>query len=210
MLIHREALELAKNCAPDDDGVPFTITCVHITPEGAVTVTDGRHWLRMKASADVPNLFDDIAERGNGHLEEPVLIPGDVVTSFSAAMKKKKVKKGTPAPHVAVSQVGPDVTRTSSDGKTTRKFLIDGVAKELVFPNVDKTVLAHVPERTVRFGVDLLAIIVRTLKACKADTVQFGFPSSTEGPITIRATTETGPISGAGMPYADPEPAENA
>src|SRR4051812_2209490 len=48
VLIHREALELARNAAVDGDGIPFSITCVYVTEDGAVTVTDGHLWLRMK------------------------------------------------------------------------------------------------------------------------------------------------------------------
>lgn len=205
MLIHREALELAKNCAADIDGIPFAMSCVHFDTDGTVTVTDGTHWLRMKAAADEPNLFDELAEQGDAILLDAVLIPGDVVTSFNGAMKKKKAKKGMPVPHVVVATKEKSVTLRSSDGKTTRTFLIDGVAADLVFPNVDKTVLTHQPERTVILGVDLLSLIVRTLKACKAPSITLGFSSSPSAPITIRAFSETGPITGALMPMNDPE-----
>lgn len=205
MLIHREALELARNCAPNEDGVPFTYTCVHITPDGAVTVTDGHHWLRMKAAADEPNLFDEIAEDGKADLEEDVMVPGEIVEAFSAAMKKRKVKKGMPVPHVVVAKQDQHVTLCSSDGTTKRTFLIDSVGKDLVFPNVDKTVLAHVAERHIILSVDLLSVIVRTLRSCKADSIRLGLPASPAAPITINAFCETGPITGALMPMRDAE-----
>ncbi len=103
MLIHRESLELAKNAAPAEDGVPFTTPCVQVSEDGTVTVTDGLHWLRMKAAADEPNLFDEIAESGTDDLDGPVMIPAEVVQAFNAAMKKRKAKKGMPVPHVIAS-----------------------------------------------------------------------------------------------------------
>lgn len=201
MLIHREGLELARNCAENVDGVPFTHTCVNIAPDGTVTVTDGHHWLRMKATADEPNLFDEIASELAG--EEPehdVLIPGDIVQAFNGAMKKRKAKKGMPVPHVVVGQQGQHVTLCSSDGTTKRTFLIDAPAKELIFPDVDKTVLLHQPERHVILSVDLLSVIVRTLRACKADSLRLGLSASPTAAITISAFCATGPITGALMP----------
>ena len=145
MLIHRESLELAKNAAPAGDGVPFTTTCVCIGEDGTVTVTDGLHWMRMKAAADEPNLFDEIAVDGTQALDGPVMIPAEVVQAFNAAMKKRKAKKGMPVPHVIVAHQEDRVTLRSSDGKTTRTFLMEAVDPTLVYPNVDRTVAAHAP-----------------------------------------------------------------
>ena len=208
MLIHREALELAKNCAADGDGVPFTMTCVHLDPsDGSVTVTDGRHFLRMRAAADEPNLFDDMAAQQTEELETSVLIPGDVVQAFNAAMKKRKAKKGLPTPHVVVARADDRVTLKSSDGKTTRTFLIDGVDKELKCPDVNKVVAGHKAVRTVTLGIELLDAIVRVMKACKVEAVTLGLPELDTQPITVSAFTENGPIDGALMAMSGAAPA---
>jgi len=204
MLIHREALELARNAASHDtEGVPITISCVKIGPDGSVTVTDGHHWLRMKAAADEPNLFDELAERGTDALEHPVLVPADVIAAFNAAMKKRKVKKGQPVPHVVVAQHENRITLKSSDGKTMRTFELDAPDAELKFPDVDKTVQAHLPTHHVVLSVDLLALLVKTLRACKATTLKLGFPIDTDAPVTLSTFTLTGPIDGAIMPMRE-------
>lgn len=210
MLIHREALELSRNAAIAVDGTPFTITCVNITTDGAVVVTDGKHWLRMKAATEEPNLFDEIAEQGTDALDGPVMIPAEVVQAFNAAMKKRKPKKGQSVPHVVVAQEDNRVTLKSSDGKTTRSFLMEAVDKDLTFPDVDYTVAAHKPQRHVIFSVDLLSVVLRTLRACKADSVTFGFPEDSEAVVSLTAFTATGPIDGAVMPMRKNEASEAA
>lgn len=210
MLIHREALELAKNAAPVGDGVPFTITCVNITEDGAVTVTDGHHWLRMKAAADEPNLFDEIAEDGTDALDGPVMIPAEVVQAFNAAMKKKKAKKGMPIPHVIVAQQDDRVTLRSSDGKTTRTFLMEAVDVNLKYPDVEKTILSHAPTHHIILSVDLLSKMVRALKACKAPNLHLGLPADPTAPIHVSAFTETGSIDGALMPMRGPDSTQPA
>jgi len=202
MLIHREALELAKNAAKEVDGIPFSISCVNITPDGAVVVTDGLHWLRMKATADEPSLFDELAERDTVELAEDVLIPAEVALAFNAAMKKHKPKKGQQAPNVVVAQQDQRVTLRSSDGKTTRSFLMDAIHVERSFPDVDRTVLAHQPDRHIILSLDLLARLVRTLRACKAGSVTLGLPIDPTAPISLSCYTEAGPIDGAIMPMA--------
>jgi hypothetical protein len=209
MLIHREALELSRNAAAGDDGVPFAISCLHVSEDGAVTVTDGHHWLRMQAAVDEPSLFDELAEQGAGaESEGPVLVPADVMAAFSAAMKKRKAKKGQPVPHVVVTQKGNSVTLASSDGKTKRTFLLDAI--EVEYPNVDRTVLAHAPVREVLLGVDLLYLMLRTLKACGAVSIRFGIPQSKEAPIRVSTVTATGPIDGAIMPMKPGEQSEES
>lgn len=204
MLIHQEALELARNAAAGGDGVPFSITCVNITEDGAVTVTDGHHWLRMKAAADEPNLFDEIAEQDTENISGPVMVPADVVQAFNAAMKRRKVKKGTPVPHVVIAQQDNRVTLRSSDGKTTRTFLLEAVDAELKFPDVDRTVQGvNKPQRHVIVSVELLTAIVRTLRACKVSSVKLGLPESAEAPISLSAMSLTGPIDGALMPMRE-------
>lgn len=203
MLIHRESLELAKNAAPAGDGVPFTTSCVQVGEDGTVTVTDGSHWLRMKAAADEPNLFDEIAESGTDDLDGPVMIPAEVVQAFNAAMKKRKAKKGMPVPHVIVAQQDDRVTLRSSDGKTTRTFLMEAVDPNLVYPDVDRTVSVHRPTHHVTVSVDLLLKTVQTLKACGAEAVVLGLPRTPVAPIHISAWTPTGPIDGAVMPMSE-------
>jgi hypothetical protein len=210
VLIHREALELAKNAAAVGDGVPFTISCVNISEDGSVTITDGHHWLRMNAAADEPNLFDEIAEDGTEALDGPVMIPAEVVQAFNAAMKKKKTKKGMPVPHVIVAQQEDRVTLRSSDGKTTRTFLMEAVDANLKYPDVDRTVLAHAPTHHITLSVDLLSKIVRALKACKAPTLKLGLPTDPEAPIHLTAYTETGSINGAMMPMREHDPKPEA
>lgn len=187
------------------EGIPFSITCVNIGTDGSVTVTDGHHWLRMTAAAEEPNLFDDIAEQETEELDGPVMIPAEVVQAFNAAMKKRKAKKGMPVPHVVVAQQENRVTLRSSDGKTTRTFLMEAMDAELKFPNVDKTVLAHAPSRHIILNVDLLTLIVRVLKSCNAETVRLGLPDDNSAPIHLSAFTPTGPITGAVMPMREPE-----
>jgi len=204
MLMHREALELAKNASDVGDGVPFTTSCVNITPDGALVVTDGHHFLRMKAIVDEPSLFDGLAVQDTEELDGPVMIPADVAVSFNAAMKRRKVVKDAPVPHVVVAQADGQVTLRSSDGKTTRKFQLDAMDPNLVYPDVDKVVSGiHAPVRRVLLGVDLLAKVLRVLKSCKAESVAFGFPEDEHGPITINAFTKTGLIDGAIMPQRD-------
>lgn len=201
MLIHREALELARNASVDGDGVPFTITCVHITPDGAVTATDGHHFLRMNAVANEPNLFDEIAEKGTEPLEAPVLIPADVVKAFNAAMKKRKSKKGMPVPHVVVAQKKDRITLASSDGKTVRTFLMEAIDPNLTFPDVDR--VFRPVTRSVVLGVDLLSALLKTLKSCGATGVKLGFPEGEAEAISVSAHTETGLIDGAIMPMRE-------
>lgn len=202
MLIHREALELARNASDEGDGVPFAITCVNLGTDGSVTVTDGHHWLRMKAAADEPNLFDEIAEQDTTALDGPVLIPAEVVQAFNAAMKKKKVKEGMPVPHVVVAQQDDRVTLRSSDGKTTRTFLMDAIDVNLKFPDVDKTIKAQ-PVRYITLSVGLVALIMRALKACNATSVKLGLPEDPRGAIQMSTFTATGLIDGAFMPMID-------
>jgi hypothetical protein len=201
MLIHREALELAKNAAPSGDGIPFAITCVQVTTDGAVTVTDGSHWLRMKAAADEPNLFDELAEKDTETLAGPVLVPAEVMSAFRAAMKRRKSKKGEPVPHVVVAQQDNRVTLRSSDGKTMRTFLLEAVGADLKFPDIERTVRgAYKPVRHVVLSVDILRLVMRTLHACKVGWVTLGFPEHPSAPISLTAWSETGPIDGAIMP----------
>jgi hypothetical protein len=202
MLIHREALELANNAAQGEDA-PFMLTCVNVSEDGSVTVTDGHHWLRMKAAADEPSLFDEIAERDTEALTGPALVPADVMSAFNASMKKRKSKPGEAKPHVVVAQQENRVTLRSSDGKTTRTFLLEAVGADLKFPDVDRTVAAHVPVRRVVLGVDLLLLILRTLRACKVGTITLGLPAEDMAPISISAFSLTGPIEGAIMPCRD-------
>lgn len=202
MLIHREALELARNAAANEEGTPFSITCVYVSEDGAATVTDGHLWLRMKAAVDEPSLFDELAQPGAGaDSDGPVLVPADVMAAFNAAMKKRKKTKDGPVPHVVVSKVNSHITLSSSDGKTRRTFLIDDVG-DVKFPDVDKTVKRQ-PTRHVVLGVDLLISMLRTLKACGAPAVKLGLPDEENSPITLSATCESGPIDGAVMPMRE-------
>ncbi len=200
MLIYREALELARNAAVDADGIPFSMTCVYVTEDGALTVTDGHLWLRMKGAVDEPNLFDELADKGAGAKSDgPVLVPADVIQAFNAAMKKRKAKKGQPVPHVVVTKAGTSITLASSDGKTKRTFLLEA-SDITTFPDVDRTVLAHAPVRELVLGVDLLYSVLRTLKACGAVSLHLGLPESVEGPVRMSSVSLTGPIEGAIMP----------
>lgn len=201
MLIHREALELARNAAEPGDGVPFSISCLKVGEDGSVTVTDGRHWLRMAAAVTEPSLFDELAQDGAGaDSEGPVLVPADVMQAFSAAMKKRKQKKGQPVPHVVVTQKDSHVTLASSDGKTRRTFLLEAVDVE--YPNVDRTILSHEPVREIVLNLDLLYLLTRTLKACGAVSLRLGIPHDERAPIRVSTMTTTGPVDGAVMPMS--------
>ena len=202
MLIHREALELAKNAAVSDDGVAFATTCVNVDEDGRVMVTDVRHWLRMSAAVDEPNLFDELADKGAGVASDgPVLVPAEVMQAFNAAMKKKS-KAGMPVPHVVVSQRDGEITLASSDGKTKRAFRFDPV-EGVQYPSLDRTVIAHEPVKSVLLSVELLHKIVRALRNCGAESVRLGLPSSPIGPISLSAETLTGRIDGAFAPMRD-------
>lgn len=203
MLIHKEALELAKNAAAAGDGVPFAISCVKVDVDGAVTVTDGAHWLRMQAAADEPSLFDELAEEDTKSPAGPVLVPAEVMSAFRAAMKKRKSKKTDAVAHVVVAQQENRVTLRSSDGKTMRTFLLEAMGADLKFPDVDRIVLAYKPVRHVTLSVELLRVILRTLHACKVGYVKLGFPEDAMAPISLSAWSETGPITGQVMPSSD-------
>lgn len=205
MLIHREALELARNAGKVEDGVVYPVSCLHITPEGHVTVTDGHHFIRIKAAVDEPSLFDEIAAEETEALEEPVLIPAEVALAFGAAMKRRS-KKGEDVPHVVVAaQAGAEtITLRSSDGKTTRSFLIGGMDPTMQFPKVDRAVRgANAPVRHIVFDVDLVMRLLRVLKAVGATSVRFGLTEREDGPMSFSAFTEHGPVDGAVMPMKD-------
>ena len=80
---------------------------------------------------------------------------------------------------------------------------MEPVDPNLTYPNVEKTVLAHEPVKTVALSVDMLAGLLRTLKSCKATSITLGLPADPVGPIRLSAFTATGPIDGAMMPLRD-------
>src|SRR5688500_18042434 len=110
MLIHREALALANNATDESDG-RYCLQFVKIEKNGTVVVTDGHHFLRMKALVDEPSLLHAMLPAEQRENAEDALVPADVLTSFAAAIKKMDDKA-----HVVISTTKETITLASTDG----------------------------------------------------------------------------------------------
>jgi hypothetical protein len=200
MLIHREALELAALAADDTDDLGNkALACLKVEGNGHVTVTDGTVMLRLAAKMEQPGLFDEVLDVDERNAREIVLLPANAAAAFNAAMKKRKKKKGQPAPGVAVSQGDALIKLASSDGLTTQRFEIKPTAAEK-FPDPSKIFKDHVTTLEVILGVELMIDVLRTLKAIGAASVRLHLPAESVSPIKLTAMSEVGTIEGVVMP----------
>jgi len=193
MLIHREALALANNATDESDG-RYCLQFVKIEKNGTVVVTDGHHFLRMKALVDEPSLLDAMLPAEQRENAADALVPADVLTSFAAAIKKMDDKA-----HVVISTNKDTITLASTDGICERTFV--SKPPDLPFPDVNK-VAQKKPAVTVVLSVELLTKVLRTLKAAGATSVKFGIKDDVS-PIGLNAFTEAGLIDGAIMPMRE-------
>jgi hypothetical protein len=162
MVIHREALELARMAPTDDEGGHYALTCLLIEGDGHVVVCDGHQLIRVAGKVDEPSLFDSIIPAEERDHAEPILLPAEAAQSFNAALKKRKKKKGEPTPHIVVSQDGESVRLASADGKVTRRF--DVKPPELPFPNIAAVMRPHAEVKRVTLGVDLMLTVLALTK----------------------------------------------
>lgn len=203
MLIHREALELA-NLAPDQEAPGrFALSCIHIGKAGHVTVCDGHFWLRVSGKVMEPSLLDVMLDEDDREQESVVLLSAEAARSFNAALKKRKVKKGEPKPHVVIGQSGEEIRVSSGDGRVTRKFVVE--PPKAPFPDVDKLVNEkRVIVKSVTVGIDVLMSIARTIKAVGCSTFTLDLAEGESAPIMISAySLNVGHVEGMFMPCRD-------
>lgn len=195
MLIHREALALAKNANAESDG-RFCLNFVRVTKEGHVIACDGHHFLRIKAKVDEPSLLDAMLPQvQDAELEDTdALIPADVLTAFAAAIGKMDDKA-----HVVIATTDATITLASTDGICERTFV--SKAPDLPYPDVERVTQRH-PVVEVVLSVELLTKIVRTLKACGATSIRLGVKDA-DSAVGINAFCDSGPIDGSIMPMRD-------
>lgn len=197
MLIHRQALELHRMCADEDD-TKFALASMMIEPTGHVTVCDGTQYLRIAAKVEEPALFDTLVPEDEREQTETILLPAEAAESFNAALKKRKKKKGEVPPSVAISQDNGHIRLASSDGRTMRRFDIEPTTAP--YPAVELVLRGHVVTRDVLFGVDLLLDVLKTFKATGCSTIRLGFAEGQDAPVRVSAFSAIGPIEGAVMP----------
>lgn len=194
MLIHREALALAKNAVDESDG-RYCLNFIQITADGHVIACDGHHFLRMSARVDEPSLLDAmiLGEAEPDDMED-ALIPADVLDSFAAAIRKMDDRA-----HVVITVNSAQITLASTDGTCERTFV--SKPPDLPFPDVNK-VTQHEPVVSVVLNIELLTKIVRTLKACGVQSVKLGIKDD-KSAISINAICESGTIDGSIMPMRE-------
>lgn len=199
MLIHREALELARMAPTDDEGGNYALSCLLIEADGHVVVCDGHQLIRVAGQVDEPSLFDSLIPAEEREHSAPILLPAEAAQSFSAALKKRKKKKGEPTPHIVVSHDGDAVRLASADGKVTRRF--DVKPPELPFPNIAAVMKPHVSAKRVTLGVDLMLTILKALKGCGCPSVTLDFAEGEGSPVKMSAFSDPmGPVEGVVMP----------
>jgi hypothetical protein len=209
MLIHREALELAKLAHTEDEG--HALNCLRFEEDGHVVVSDGHQFLRVNGKVDEPSLFDALIPEGELQCAAEVLLPSEAAQSFNAALKKRKKKKGEPTPHIVLSQDDGGVVRVaSSDGKVTRRFDVKPV--ETPYPNIDAIRRQHISQRSVTLGVDLMIKILRAMKGAGCTSVTLDLAEGKHAPIRLKSFSDVmGPVEGAVMPMRlDDEKADAA
>jgi hypothetical protein len=197
MLIHREALELAKLANTEDES--HALNCLRFEPDGHVCVSDGHQYLRVNGKVDEPSLFDSLIPEDERTCDTEVLLPSEAAQSFNAALKKRKTKKGEPTPHIVLSHDGDVVRVASSDGKVTRRFDVNPI--ETPYPNIDAIRRQHVSTRTVTLGVDLMIKVLRAMKGAGCTSVTLDLAEGTYAPIRLSSFSGVmGPVEGAVMP----------
>lgn len=209
MLIHREALELARMAPTEDEGGRFALTCLLIEADGHVVVCDGHQLIRVAGQVDEPSLFDSLIPEEEREHAEPILLPAEAAQSFNAALKKRKKKKGEPTPHITVSHDGEAVRLASADGKVTRRFSVK--PPELPFPDIAPLMRPHATVKRVTLGVDLMLTVLKALKGCGCDSVTLSLAEGESAPVQFSAfSNPMGPVSGVVMPMRAAEKADEA
>lgn len=200
MLIHREALELAKLAADDNEDLGNkSLACLKVEGNGHVTVTDGHVLMRLAAKMEEPGLFDEVLDVDERNSRDVVLLPANAAAAFNAAMKKRKRKKGQASPGVAISQGDALIKLASSDGITTQRFEIKPLDTEQ-FPDPAKIFKSHVTTLEIVLGIDLLLDVLKTLKAVGASSVRLHLPAEPVSPVKVTAMSEVGTLEGVLMP----------
>lgn len=212
MLIHREALELAKMAAQDDDGGRFSLSCLMVEADGHVVVCDGVQLIRVAGKVDEPSLFDSLIPAEEREAEEPILLPAEAAMSFNAALKKRKKKKGEIPPHIVLSTEDTAIRLASSDGKVTRRFEVQ--PPELPYPSYD-VILEQSRKRAVAksstFDVDVLMQVLRTLKAAGCGALTLDFAHGDGAPVRVHGFSAVmGPVEGVVMPMRTGEVEEES
>jgi hypothetical protein len=209
MLIHREALELARMALTDDEGGTHALSCLLIEADGHVVVCDGHQLIRVNGKVDEPTLFDAIIDQKEREHAEPILLPAEAATSFNAALKKRKKKKGEPTPHIAVSGDPGQVRLASADGKVTRRF--DVAPPDLPFPNITSLMKPHVEIKRVTLNVDLMLTVLRALKGCGCPSVTLSFSEGQTAPVKLTSFSDPmGPVDALVMPIRDSKAQDEA
>ncbi len=145
----------------------------------------------MKALVDEPSLLDALLPEAQRENAVDALVPADTIASFAAAIKKVDSNA-----HVVIAADNGTITLATADGVTERTFVTK--PPDLPFPDITKVTRTK-SEKTLTVGVDLMIRLLRTLKACGAESVTLGI-NNDEQPITVAAFCDSGPIDGAIMP----------
>lgn len=199
MLIHREALGLARMTAADDEGGKFALSCLMIEADGHVVACDGVHLLRVHGHVDEPSLFDAIIPEDERKMAASLLLPREAAESFNAALKKRKRKKGEPAPHIVVSVGDSGIQLASADGKVTRRF--DVTPPELPFPDYQHLMRPRTSVKAVTINVDVMLTVLRALKGAGCGSVTMTMAEGEGAPIRLDAFSDPmGPVQGLLMP----------
>lgn len=195
MLIHREALELARLAPTDDEGGQFGLSHLMIEADGHVVVCDGTQLLRVHGNVDEPSLFDSLIPDTEREHAEPILLSAEAAQSFSAALKKRKRKRGEPAPHIVVSADGEAIRLASADGKMTRRF--DVKPSELPYPNYQALLKPRTVVKEVTLSIDVMLTVLRALKGAGCRSVTLGFAEGEGAPVRVTAFSDPmGPVDG--------------
>lgn len=209
MLIHREALELARMAPDDDEGGNYALSSLLIEADGHVVVCDGHQLIRVHGRVDEPSLFDSIIPLEEREHAAPIMLPAAAAESFNAALKKRKKKKGEPTPHIVVSHDGESVRLASADGKVTRRFEVK--PPELPFPNIAPLMRPHAEVKRVTLDVDLMMTVLKSLKGCGCNTVTLSFSEGATAPVKLTAfSVPMGPVQGLVMPMREEGSASEA
>ena len=199
MLIHREALELARFAPTVDEGGQYALTCLMLEPDGHVVVCDGHQLMRVAGAVDEPSLFDALIPQEEREHAAPILLPAEAAQSFNAALKKRKKKKGEPTAHIVISQDGEAIRLASADGKVTRRFEVK--PPDLPFPNIAAVMRPHVEVKKVTLSVELMLTVLKALKGCGCTSLTLSLAAGEAAPIKLSAFSEPmGPVEGVFMP----------
>jgi hypothetical protein len=209
MLIRLEALELAANAASSDANDRYVLDFIQVRANGDVVVTDGHHFLRLKAAVEEPTLFDALLPKAEVGAAEDTLVNAEDAKAFKASCKRaiKKAAKGAkkgdaPAVHVAIAKGDEAVTLATADGVTSRRFEMKERSTTMEYPNVDR-VIPKGAKHEILLSVELMMRVLRTLKALKCRSVSLALTKDSEAAIVVRATSVIGDIDGAIMPMRD-------